>query len=244
MPPPERDFTDAAEHESEWDDFFVHNPASRHRRRILHGLIARNRLAFKNVVDIGCGDGRMLEEMQRRYNCGICGIEPGESSCRRRMGNRLDGFHKIDIQKEHVPERFDLLLCTELFEHVSDIRAVIGNIARMCAAGAHLLVTVPTGPMRKTDFHMGHVRHYSRGELVNLLSEGGFTELECFAWGYPFHTLYRKMLDIFPGRIMNSFARTRYSWKDRLICRILYCMFFLNSGSRGNQMFYLGKKTA
>lgn len=232
----------AAAHESEWDDFFRYNPASRHRRRILHTLISRNRLSFKRVLDIGCGDGRLLEEMHKRYGCQMYGIEVGHTSCPGRLGEKLSGFYKIDIQEERAPGEFDLLLCTELLEHIPNIKAAACNLARMCKKeGAHLLVTVPAGPMRKTDIYMGHVRHYTQGALISLLSNVGFDTLECFAWGNPFHSLYRKILDIFPKRIMQDYAKTRYTWKNKLLCQVLYYTFFLNSYQTGNQLFYLGK---
>ncbi len=234
-------FPGAAEHESEWDDFFRYNPASRHRRRILHGLIASNRLSFERVLDVGCGDGRLLEEMHKRYGCQIYGIEVGQTSCPVRLGEKLSGFYKLDIQKACIPERFDLLLCTELLEHMSDEKAAACNLARMCKQEAYLLVTVPAGPMRKTDIYMGHVCHYTQGALISLLSNAGFITLECFAWGNPFHSLYRKILDIFPKRIMQDYAKARYTWKNKLLCQVLYYTFFLNSYQTGNQLFYLGK---
>lgn len=232
----------ASEHESEWDDFFVYNPASRHRRRIIHSLIRENRLTFKSVLDIACGDGRMLEEMREKYGCLVYGIELGESSAPARLGEKLSGFHRFNIEESRLPDKFDLVLCTELIEHLKKDREAALNIAGMCRSGGYLIATVPSGPLRGTDSYMGHVRHYTGETLVSLLSEAGFETLSCFAWGYPFHSVYRKMLDLFPKKIMREYARPRYDWKHKAVCGVFYRLFFLNSGRRGDQLFYLGKK--
>jgi hypothetical protein len=109
----------------------------------------------------------------------------------------------------------------------------------MC--GRLLLVTVPSGPLRKTDEFVGHVRHYTVDMLTGLLAGAGFRTLDCFAWGAPFHSLYRWALDLSPERIMRSYGKERYGWKERWICGLLYRLFFLNSYRHGCQLFYLGE---
>lgn len=239
----EKFFLTASEHESEWDDFFVYNPASRHRRRIIHSLIRKYGIVFKNVLDIACGDGRMLEEMREKYGCEIHGLELGESSAPARLGKKLSGFHRLDIEQAAAPGRFELLLCTELIEHLKKDKEAALNIAGMCQTGGHIIATVPSGPIRGTDVFMGHVRHYTKENFCALLSGAGFETVECFAWGYPFHSFYRKMLDAFPRKIMREYARPRYNWKHKFLCGVLYALFFLNSHSRGGQLFYLGRKS-
>ena len=121
-----------------------------------------------SVLDVGCGDGRLLEEMAATYGCEISGIEPGKSSAPDRLGDRLREFHKISVEREPLESRFDLVLCTEVIEHLHQPELAAKNMAAMCRG--HLIVTVPSGPLRKTDEYMGHVRHYTVAELTELLS--------------------------------------------------------------------------
>lgn len=44
---------------------------------------------------------------------------------------------------ERLARRFDLIICTNMLEHVQDIDAVVVNILRIAAPGAYLLLTVP-----------------------------------------------------------------------------------------------------
>lgn len=224
---------------SRWDDFFVYNPASRHRRRILLGLIGRRGLKPASVLDVGCGDGRFLEELQKRLGCRISGVEIGETSAPERLKGRLENLYRIDIQTAAAPGRFDLVVCSEVLEHLERHEDAARHLAAMCRG--HLLVTVP-GRLRETDKPMGHVRAYTEPALRRLLEAAGFETLECFRWGFPFHPLYRSMLDLSPGAILSGFGKERYGPLERLACNALYALFFLSVPGMGEQLFYAGRR--
>ena len=233
----------SAENISGWDHFFVHNPAARHRRRLIHRLIADRFIAEKgrrlsSILDVGCGDGRLLEEVGRSRDVALFGIEPGRSSAADRLGKRLSGLYSIDISRERLPRSFDLILCTEVLEHVVDDASAAANLLRMCSGT--LLVTVPAGPLLQTDLMMGHVRHYTVESLESLLSNAGFKTVRCFTWGWPFHSLYRALLNLLPDRTTASFGNKPYGVLQILVCRILYGLFFFNLRGMGRQIIYIG----
>ena len=70
----------------------------------------------------------------------------------------------------------DLVLCTEVLEHIHEHEQALDEIARVMAPGGWLLITVPTPPAIEDP---AHVREgYSRQELVALLSRRGFDVVE------------------------------------------------------------------
>jgi hypothetical protein len=179
--------------------------------------------------------------MSKVYNCEIHGIEMGKSSAPKRLAGRLSGFHHLNIEEQLLPDAFDLVICTEVLEHLFNVEKAVDNIARM--SSGYLLATVPSGPMRATDSRMGHVRHFSAPDLTRILEKAGFETVSCFRWGFPFHSLYRKMLDVFPAAILQGYAKANYNLRKKLTCQFLYGLFFLNvRSSDGPQLFYLGKK--
>lgn len=229
-----------ADTQSSWDDFFVYNPASRHRRMIIKGLLRGLGVPFKKILDIGCGSGRMLEELHAEFKSAIYGMEPNCTSAEERLKSVLNGFYPLDIEKSALDATFDLVMMTEVLEHTEDDAKALANVAKM--AGRFLLLTVPAGPVRSTDVTMGHKRHYTAAALRGLAERSGFRTLACFAWGFPFHSIYRALLDVAPGQVVSAFGQHRYGPLQKLILNLIYPFFFLNSSKRGCQLFYLGEK--
>lgn len=226
------------EHLTEWGDFFAYNPASRHRRRILTAWL--DRLDFKTVLDVGCGDGSLLMEFKTRFGCQVFGLDSDESPATKALHAKLDGFYALDVSKTKPGRTFDVIVCAEALEHMPDDAGALANLHALC--DRHLLVTVPAGPIRRTDAHMGHVRHYTLESLRAKVTAAGFTVVESFAWGFPFHSFYKAMQDVVPGQIMTGFGNVRYGFFQKAVSHLLYALFFLNARRGGCQLFLLAEK--
>jgi SAM-dependent methyltransferase len=71
---------------------------------------------------------------------------------------------------------FDLVCAFDVVEHVDDEVATFGELARVCAPGGVLLLSVPLHPAQWTAFDdfVGHRRRYEPQRLVELLAGHGF----------------------------------------------------------------------
>lgn len=71
---------------------------------------------------------------------------------------------------------FDLVCAFDVVEHVDDEGATFGELARVCAPGGVLLLSVPLHPAQWTAFDdfVGHRRRYEPQRLVELLAGHGF----------------------------------------------------------------------
>ncbi len=127
-----------------------------------------------------------------------------------------------------------------MVEHTRDDAAAMKHLAAMTSKW--ILITVPAGRIYPTDKAMGHTRHYSRETLRSLAESAGFRTLRCFAWGWPFHSFYRHALNWAADDILKEFGHDQYSRAQILLCEFLYGLFFVNSGSWGQQLFYLGER--
>ena len=141
-----------------------------------------------SVLDVGCGEGVLVERWARRLaDARIVGIDLEEESIQTGWsGRQAANLEYRTIQAENLPfapNEFDLASAIELLEHVPDPEHTLAEMAR--CAGRHLLVSVPREPLWR-GLNMlrgaywselgntpGHLNHWSKRSFVRLLSRHG-----------------------------------------------------------------------
>jgi ubiquinone/menaquinone biosynthesis C-methylase UbiE len=222
--------------EFKWDDMKRYGPFSRHLRRIIKKMIRP--LDFKSVLDVGCGQGSFLKELETEFpNIRAHGIDISLTAielARKRMPNGK--FYVVDITERFLDDSCDLVVCSEVLEHIPDDLLALQNLKKM--TGKYLLVSTPQGKMREFEKQVGHVRNYAPGELVKKIESSGFKILSVVEWGFPFYSpLYRNFLDM----IGSKGTTGEYGLFRKLIAKLIYLVFLLNSSRHGDEIFVLAK---
>jgi SAM-dependent methyltransferase len=101
---------------------------------------------------------------------------------------RARGAHALAGDIARLPFRdrtFELVAALDIVEHVDDEDRALGELARVAAAGATLLVAVPLHPARWTRFDelVGHRRRYEPERLRKQLTRHGFAIESSAAYG-------------------------------------------------------------
>jgi SAM-dependent methyltransferase len=88
-------------------------------------------------------------------------------------------------------ETFDLVICSEILEHVPDLHSVLAELSRVTRPSGRLYATMPNDlrdvwpPLRrlcrKIDQREGHLRRMSRQEFIEALEAHGF---RTYRWHY------------------------------------------------------------
>lgn len=123
------------------------------------------------VVDIGCGVGDLLGEVQRRKP--LINVSGLDFSLKAVEGARAALPHGefrhfvIDRKLPYESESFDLVLCTDVLEHLEHPRLVAAELVRICRPGGIVAIVVPDGDV---DQFFGHYWFWNEQSLSELLA--------------------------------------------------------------------------
>ena len=133
--------------------------------------------AIHKVLEVGCGTGVVLAELQRIFPAGhVVGMdlfEEGLGFARRRFhGPLIQG----DVLRYEFAEPFDLIGAFDVIEHLDDDSAILQRLWQQLRPGGYLMVTVPAHPGLWSYFDevAHHRRRYTRTELREKLTAASF----------------------------------------------------------------------
>jgi SAM-dependent methyltransferase len=226
-------------------DFIRYNPGARHRRRAILELIGR--CAFESVLDVGCGDGALLAAIDERFpgrSCTGVDLAPSVIEANRRRLPHMR-FETVHVEADELPGSYDLVVCSEVIEHLDDGAAAIRRLAAACAPGGHVVVTCPTGRLYETERRFGHVRHPRPDELRRWAVDAGLEAVEMRCWGFPVYAATKWATNIDPDRALKAFGAGRYGLAQIAVSTALYAANFVNlkSSPLGVQLFALLRRS-
>ena len=225
---------------AKWGDLPRYSPTAVHTRRLI--LEEARRLSFESVLDVGCGLGVLLASFQEKFPSARCAGADIATNVIERARALLPGmsFEVADCSLAPPPGRHDLILFSEVIEHLEDPLAATKNLRQACSG--HMILTTPTGPRLGTDLAFGHLRHFTPEELRDLVQEAGFEVVRQYRWGWPFQVLLRKLMNLNSERAHSSFAGGgRYGPGKRLVASLWSGLFHLNMKGRGTQQILVAR---
>lgn len=122
------------------------------------------------VLEIGCGHGELLQKL-KTDGMEVYGTDFDEARVRFLTGKGVCCY-LCDAAKAPVPDHsMDVVICSEILEHVPDPMRVIMEIRRVLKKDGRVYCSVPY--MEYCDCHE-HVRFFSESDLWTLFMRAGF----------------------------------------------------------------------
>jgi 2-polyprenyl-3-methyl-5-hydroxy-6-metoxy-1,4-benzoquinol methylase len=119
-------------------------------RIVLMDRIFRSIDTKGKALDVGCSAGAQSFSLERN-GFSVTGIDLGEKDLvkarewGRSVGSKCE-FKAMDISNtEFADGTFDLVLCSEVMEHVLDQRKVVSEISRITKKGGYVIFSMPNG---------------------------------------------------------------------------------------------------
>jgi 2-polyprenyl-3-methyl-5-hydroxy-6-metoxy-1,4-benzoquinol methylase len=148
---------------------------------------------YERVLDVGCGSGDTLHFLkQAGYSSWTAGIELFPEAARSAREKGVDHVIEGSIEGVVWPftlETFDLVLCLDVLEHLSDPWSVIAKLHALMAPGGTLICSIPNvrhvkivlpllfaGQWTYTDWGLldrTHLRFFTKSSAIDLLESSG-----------------------------------------------------------------------
>ncbi len=137
-----------------------------------------------NCLEVGCGNGLLLQLIADRWGLRARGLEPS-STYDTRPDVPIARCTLQDFAPARLdwPETYELVYCRHVLEHVDDPAAFLGHLIALVAPGGWLYVEVPSThlhargelPASGQNIHAVHLHHYTGPGLAAALTACGLT---------------------------------------------------------------------
>ena len=157
--------------------------------------------AVKQILDAGSGFGQYSFWMSKKFSqAEILAVDVKEeqvADCNaffNRIGKSQVKFEVGDLVTFVQPEKFDLVLCVDVMEHIEEDVQVLTNYCNSLKTGGMLLISTPSNmggsdvhDDGETSFIEEHVRDgYGIDEIEEKCKRAGFSKVEArYSYGAP-----------------------------------------------------------
>ena len=166
------------QHNRDW-----HQEDSPYKAGLVMKALAQSDVTFSNCADVGCGAGRVASILAKQFSDKqFIGFDTSKDVAPFWTKHEADNltFSLTDIVK--VQQRFDLVLCLEVFEHVDD-----GFLKALRDRGSRFIFNIPldmsvakllTGGLRYVREEVGHLHYFSTYSAIETLKYAGY-RIDC-----------------------------------------------------------------
>lgn len=235
---------------NQWQRVVEFGPGTQARYRLIAEIIRKYELSG-SLLDVGCGLGQLLSKIRKDFPdrfSKFCGMDFSEEAIKA-ISNKgvADDLFIGDIRNQNTfkGKSFDVVICSEVLEHIADYKKATANLSQLVRPQGHLVITVPYSAKywtRHDDFS-GHIRRFEKRQIENELEGCKFTILESFVWGAFFYNLYYKLLArAKPQELMSS----KNILIKKIASSILQHLFTIDDllirTRKGRRLFIVAKK--
>lgn len=137
------------------------------------------------ILDIGCSGGPLLKLLLSKGYSQVLGIDISRKAielCKERELNNV--FLMDGVESEFDSEKFDLIIASDVLEHIRDDAKAIREWKRILKKGGSIICFVPALKVLWSDHDIksGHYRRYTKKSLEFLFKMNNFKIIRSSYW--------------------------------------------------------------
>ena len=139
------------------------------------------------ILDVGCSAGLLMRRLHSAGYAKVTGLDLSEEAVRRCHAVGLSNTAVMDAtHPQYADQSFDLLIASDVLEHIADETTALRNWLRILRPGGRLLVCVPAFMFLWSDHDAVnyHRRRYTRKMLEVALNKAGFAIDRAGYWNF------------------------------------------------------------
>jgi len=159
------------------------------------------------ILDVGCGVGT-IDLFLAAQGHSVKGIDISQKAidicthAKKETGLKGVEFVCTSVEEMKVTETFDLIICSEVIEHVKQDQKLLNMLSTRLKKNGVLLLTTPSlnaplyrlGYLRDFDQRVGHLRRYTLDLITQKVEKAGFEVVKT----YKTESILRNSLYTFP----------------------------------------------
>jgi ubiquinone/menaquinone biosynthesis C-methylase UbiE len=160
----------------------------RGRRHMVYSLIEQLSLpANAAILEVGCSAGPLLLQLQQAGFTNLTGIDVSETAIALGQKRGLQSISVMDGGQLNFPDAaFDLVIASDVLEHIADDGRAMQEWARVLKPGGKLIVFVPAFQhlWSSHDLVNHHFRRYTKTQLKAIVIQTGLQVKRLSYWNF------------------------------------------------------------
>lgn len=176
-----------------WENFVSHYDEDRRVEVLVDDFLGEKEIAGKKCLDAGCGLGYFSQAFlkYKPLNLSACDVSPKLVN---KLKAKIPGINCFVGDILQLPgilagETFDVVLCSDVIEHINNPRLAVKKLAETVSSGGLLAISVPNrkwkwllnlamlAGLRKN--YAGYENYVFPSKLKNWITEENFEILRC-----------------------------------------------------------------
>lgn len=234
----------------------IRSPTYQLRKKIILQVIRKYGKKGRDIsfLDVGCGTGDYAIELCK-IGFQVTAFDLSEYAIKKAKTNCVDaGVRNIeftidDIIKFNTNKKYDIIMLSEVLEHLEDDHQVLKKYSSFLKADGVILCSVPFDPRlwSQEDERSGHVRRYDMERVNWLIYSSQLQLVELFCYGSPFLRMMwamRTRKNLFKKIDNYNTSKQKYPLLLKIMGKIVVFFDSFNTkGKNGVGIIFLAKKS-